>query len=65
MIQALKAMKEPTREALMEAVRNMDIEIPTLLPGVKVTMKGEEDGYPIQAAQIMQFNGRTGSCRAT
>jgi len=58
MIEALKAMKEPTREALMEAVRNMDIEIPTLLPGVKVTTKGEEDGYPIQAAQIMQFNGK-------
>ena len=36
MIEALKAMKEPTREALMESVRNMDIEIPMLLPGVKV-----------------------------
>ena len=35
MIEALKAMKEPTREALMESVRNMDIEIPTLLPGVR------------------------------
>ena len=33
MIEALKAMKEPTREALMEAVRNMDVEIPMLLPG--------------------------------
>ena len=37
MIEALKAMKEPTREALMESVRNMDVEIPTLLPGIKVT----------------------------
>ena len=35
MIEALKAMKEPTREALMETVRNMDIEIPMLLPGVQ------------------------------
>jgi branched-chain amino acid transport system substrate-binding protein len=57
MIEALKTMKEPTREALMEAVRNMDAEIPMLLPGVRVTTKGEEDGYPIQAVQIMQFNG--------
>ena len=57
MIEALKAMKEPTREALMEAVRNMDIEIPMLLPGVKVTTSGETDGYPIQAVQIMKFNG--------
>ena len=57
MIEALKAMKEPTREALMEAVRNMDIEIPMLLPGVKVTINGETDGYPIQATQIMKFNG--------
>ena len=57
MIQALQAMKEPTREALMEAVRSMDTENPMLLPGIKVTMDGETDGYPIQAAQIMKFNG--------
>jgi branched-chain amino acid transport system substrate-binding protein len=57
MIEALKAMKEPTREALMEAVRNMDVEIPMLLPGVKVTTSGTDDGYPIQATQIMKFNG--------
>jgi branched-chain amino acid transport system substrate-binding protein len=57
MIEALKTMKEPTREALMEAVRNMDVEIPMLLPGVKVTTSGNDDGYPIQATQIMKFNG--------
>jgi branched-chain amino acid transport system substrate-binding protein len=57
MIEALKAMKEPTRAALMEAVRNMDVEIPMLLPGVKVTTSGNDDGYPIQATQIMKFNG--------
>ena len=56
MIEALKAMKEPTREALMESARNMDVEIPTLLPGIKVTTT-PEDGYPIQASQIMKFNG--------
>jgi len=57
MIEALKAMKEPTREALMEAVRNMDVEIPMLLPGVKVTMSGDSDTYPISDMQIMKFNG--------
>ena len=36
MVEALKKMKEPTREALMEAIRNMDAEIPMLLPGIKV-----------------------------
>lgn len=57
MIEALKAMKEPTREALMETIRHMDLEIPMLLPGIKVQTNGEEDGYPIQAMQIMKFNG--------
>jgi branched-chain amino acid transport system substrate-binding protein len=57
MIEALKAMKEPTREALMEAVRTMDVEIPMLLPGVRVTMDGESDTYPISDMQIMKFNG--------
>ena len=57
MIEALKTMKEPTREALMETVRSMDIEIPMLLPGVKVQTDGESDGYPIQDMQIMKFNG--------
>jgi branched-chain amino acid transport system substrate-binding protein len=28
-----------------------------LLPGIKVTTDGTEDGYPIQATQIMKFNG--------
>jgi branched-chain amino acid transport system substrate-binding protein len=56
MVEALKAMKEPNRESLMEAVRNMDVEIPILLPGIRVKT-GEGDGYPIQANQIMRFSG--------
>lgn len=55
MIEALRAMKEPTREALMESVRTMNTEIPMLLPGISVVMSGEQDTYPIQAAQIMRF----------
>ena len=57
MVEALKGMKEPTREALMESVRNMDLEVPILLPGIKVETKGTEDSYPIEAMQIQRFEG--------
>jgi branched-chain amino acid transport system substrate-binding protein len=56
MVKALEGMEEPTREALMDSVRNMDTEIPMLLPGIKL-QTSPEDGYPIEAMQIMQFNG--------
>jgi branched-chain amino acid transport system substrate-binding protein len=57
MVEALKGMKEPTRAALMESVRNMDLEIPILLPGIKVQTSGNDDGYPIEAMQIQRFEG--------
>ena len=57
MVEALKGMKEPTRDALMESIRSMDTEIPLLLPGINVKMDGESDGYPIEAMQIMEFDG--------
>ncbi len=57
MVEALKGMEEPTRDALMESVRNMDLEIPLLLPGVKVQTDGTEDGYPVEAMQIVRFEG--------
>ena len=57
MTEALKGMKEPTRDALMKSVRNMDTEIPILLPGVEVKTSGETDGYPLEAMQIQQFDG--------
>jgi branched-chain amino acid transport system substrate-binding protein len=56
LVKALENMKEPTREALMDAVRNMDEEIPILLPDVRV-QTGPDDGYPIEAMQIMRFDG--------
>ena len=52
-----KNMKEPTRDSLMESIRSMDTEIPMLLPGINVKMDGESDGYPIEAMQIMKFDG--------
>ena len=57
MVEALKGMKEPTRDALMESIRNMDTEIPILLPGIKVQTSGDGDGYPIEAMQIQRFEG--------
>ncbi|MGH2709352.1 MAG: ABC transporter substrate-binding protein, partial [Actinomycetota bacterium] len=56
MVKALEGMKEPTRAALMESVRNMDTEIPMLLPEIKVQTT-PEDGFPIEAMQIMRFDG--------
>jgi branched-chain amino acid transport system substrate-binding protein len=57
MVKALEGMEEPTREAMMDSVRNMNTEIPILLPGIKVETSGTEDGYPIEAMQIMRFEG--------
>jgi branched-chain amino acid transport system substrate-binding protein len=56
MAKALEQMKEPTRESLMEAVRNLDVEIGTMLPGNKIQTSAD-DGYPIEAMQIMEFDG--------
>jgi branched-chain amino acid transport system substrate-binding protein len=49
-------MKEPTRASLMDAVRNLDIEQGTLLPGEKI-QTSPDDGYPIEAMQIIRFDG--------
>ncbi|HVD14495.1 MAG TPA: ABC transporter substrate-binding protein [Actinomycetota bacterium] len=57
MVEALKQMKQPTRAALMDAARNLNLEIPLLLPGIKVQTSGSSDGYPIEAMQITQFKG--------
>ena len=56
MAKALEGMKEPTRESLMESVRNMDVEIGTMLPKNKIQTTAD-DGYPIEAMQIMEFDG--------
>jgi branched-chain amino acid transport system substrate-binding protein len=56
MVKALEQMKEPTRKALMDAVRNLDIEQGTMLPDNKIQTT-PEDGYPIEAMQIMEFDG--------
>jgi branched-chain amino acid transport system substrate-binding protein len=57
MAKALEGMKEPTRESLMESVRNLDLDIGTMLPGNKIQTT-PDDGYPIEAMQIMKFDGQ-------
>jgi branched-chain amino acid transport system substrate-binding protein len=57
LVEALRNMEEPTREALMDAVRNMDLKVPILLPGIEVKTSGTQDGYPIEATQIQRFQG--------
>lgn len=51
-------MKEPTRQALMDAARSMSNQkIPLLLEGITLNTNGAEDGYPIESVQISQFDG--------
>jgi branched-chain amino acid transport system substrate-binding protein len=57
MVTALKNMKQPTREAFMDAARHLDETPPILLPGIEVKT-GDGDGYPIEAMQIQRFNGQ-------
>jgi branched-chain amino acid transport system substrate-binding protein len=56
MVKALEGMKEPTRDSLMESARNLDVDIGTMLPGNKI-QTSSDDGYPIEAMQIMEFDG--------
>jgi branched-chain amino acid transport system substrate-binding protein len=59
MVETLKkAGSQPTRAGLMDAARHLDMEIPMLLPGIKVQTNGDSDGYPIEAMQITQFQGQ-------
>ena len=55
MLDSLEAMEAPTRAALMEAARNLDTEHPLLIPGITVKT-GADDGFPIEAMQLVQFN---------
>jgi branched-chain amino acid transport system substrate-binding protein len=57
MVEALKNMKEPTRDALMDSVRNLDQEVPILLPGIKVETT-PDDGYALEAMQVQRFDGK-------
>lgn len=51
-------MKTPTREAFMDAARSMKKQkAALLLDGIMLSTNGSEDGYPVEAIQISQFDG--------
>lgn len=56
LIGALEGTEEPTREALMESVRAIDLEVPTLLPGIKI-QTDSENFLPVRQMQLQQFDG--------
>lgn len=54
----LERTKTPTREAFMEAARNLDhVRVPMLIDGITLTTNGASDGYPIESMQMGQFDG--------
>ena len=51
-------MKQPTRQAFMDAARHIkNQKMPLLLNGIMLNTNGADDGYPIEAVQISQFDG--------
>ncbi len=59
LVYTLKHTKQPTRKALMESARHQtNVSIMALLPGVKVTVDGAKDPYPVESMQMSQFNGQ-------
>ena len=59
MVQVLKqAGNDLSRENIMrQAVNLHDLELPMLLPGIKVSTS-PTDYYPVQQLQLMRFNGK-------
>jgi branched-chain amino acid transport system substrate-binding protein len=57
-VAVLQNMKQPTREEMLDAARNMHgIELNLLLPAVKLNTKGTEDPFPIETMQLFEFRG--------
>ncbi|MFL6130578.1 MAG: ABC transporter substrate-binding protein [Mycobacteriales bacterium] len=57
LVETLKKMTAPTRQAMLDAARNLDIAPALLLPGITVKTGGESDPYPIEAMQMSRFEG--------
>jgi branched-chain amino acid transport system substrate-binding protein len=56
-VQTLQKMSAPTRDALMQAARNLDFTPDLMLPGINIKTSGDADPYPIEAMQIAKFTG--------
>jgi branched-chain amino acid transport system substrate-binding protein len=59
LVQVLKqAGDDPSRENIMRQAPNLrDLELPMLLPGIKVNTS-PTDYYPVQQLQLMRFDGK-------
>ena len=57
LVETVKKMSAPTRQALLDASHQLDLTPPLLLPGIKVQTGGTGDPYPIEAMQISRFEG--------
>jgi branched-chain amino acid transport system substrate-binding protein len=53
---ALKKLKNPTRESLLNALRNQDTTLPILLEGIRI-QTSPTDGFPVQSVYIEKFDG--------
>jgi branched-chain amino acid transport system substrate-binding protein len=54
----LERTKQPNRQAFMDAARSMSSQkVPLLLKGITLNTNGEQDGYPIEAIQMGQYDG--------
>jgi ABC-type branched-subunit amino acid transport system substrate-binding protein len=59
LVQTLKQCGDDlSRENIMKQATNLDIELPMLLPGIKIKT-GPTDYYGIEAQRMMRFNGKT------
>jgi branched-chain amino acid transport system substrate-binding protein len=56
-VETVKKMTAPTRQALLDASHNLDFAPALLLPGITVKTDGQSDPYPIEAMQISRFEG--------
>lgn len=58
LVRVLELMHQPTRQAMIDAARNMDkVQVGLLLPGITLSTKGASDPYPIESVQLMRFDG--------
>ena len=57
LVETLKKMAQPTRQALLDAAGSLDIAPALLLPGIRVKTSRGSDPYPIEAMQISRFEG--------
>lgn len=46
-----------TRENVMRQARSLDLDLPMLLPGIRLRT-GDEDHFPIERMQLIRFDGR-------